>query len=96
MEGLSTTPLLSMIINAEGETSGGSAMIRGLELSSYTVTVVAETGAGEGDSSSPLAFTLMTSKITLYGTIVMMFGIYKRTQWNVNVTIKQSTIPTGL
>ena len=63
MEEVSTTPLLSRIVNAEGATSGGSVVIRGLELGTYTVTVVAETGAGEGDTSDPLPFTLMTSKI---------------------------------
>jgi len=67
MEGLSTTLLLSRIVNAEEGTSGGSVAIRGLELGSYTVTVVAETGAGEGDPSDLLAFTLVISKITLYG-----------------------------
>ena len=73
MAGLSTTPLLSRIVNAEGETTGGSAVIRGLELGSYTVTVVAETGAGEGDPSAPLTFTLMTSKITLYGSVCFLY-----------------------
>jgi len=63
MEGVSTTPLLSRIVNAEGAMSGGSVVIRGLELGTYTVTVVAETGAGEGNTSDPLPFTLMTSKM---------------------------------
>ena len=43
----------------------GSDVIMGLEAGPYSITVVARTGAGEGNVSNPVAFTLTAVSIII-------------------------------
>ena len=60
MRGSSTVVIHSSTVNAT-ETSD---VITGLDTGSYSITVVAITGAGEGIPSDPVEFTLTTTTIS--------------------------------
>ena len=60
MRGLSTVVIHSSTVNA----TESSDVITGLETGSYSITVVAITGAGEGIPSDSVEFTLTTTTIS--------------------------------
>ena len=67
MRSLSNTVLRSSTING----TESSDVIMGLEAGSYSISVVAVTGAGEGTPSDPVEFTLTTATI---GKIAVRYG----------------------
>ena len=71
MRGSSTVVIHSSTVNA----TESSDVITGLETGSYSITVVAITGAGEGVPSDSVEFTLTTTTISKI-CIVLYIAIY--------------------